>query len=157
MARGKPIPNIRIIDNKKVWVTPDEFRYYEEICKGYDRPNFNGKDLFQDHFEVNDDGVIIFVKPPHKKYSSMEVYTFLISLQVNQILRIIQEEIASLIREAEEKFKEKAAEMNTAMERMNSLIEEVERLKENGFKTNSNKGRKTDDGRVNAGTEGSSS
>jgi hypothetical protein len=87
----------------------------------------------------------------------MEVYTFLISLQVNQILRIIQEQIASLIREADEKFKEKVAEMNTAMEQMKSLIEEVERLKEEGSKPDSNKGCKTDDGRTNSGTEGSGS
>jgi len=173
MARGKPIPNVRIIDNKKVWVTPDEFRYYEEICKGYDRPNFNGKDLFQDHFEVNDEGIIIFVKPPHKKYSSMEVYTFLISLQVNQQLRLIQEQVSTLISEAETKFKEKLEEVSSLkwqideinelkdqlkrIETMQEQWKEVERLKEEEVKANSNKGHKTDDGRVNAGTEGSSS
>lgn len=91
--------SIRIIDNKKVLMTPDEYSFYEEICKEYSRPNFNGKDLFQDHFESNNEGIIIFVKPPHKKYSSMEVFTFLISLMVNQQLRIAQEQVQSMISE----------------------------------------------------------
>jgi hypothetical protein len=126
MARS----TIRIIDNKKVLVTQDEYGLYEEICKGYDRPNFKGKDLFQDHFEVNEAGVIIFVKPPHKKYSSMEVYTFLVSLQVNQQLRIAQEQIQTMIREADEKFKEKLAEVESLKEDLKSLKVEVERMKE---------------------------
>jgi hypothetical protein len=118
----------RIIDNKKVSMTNDEFMFYEEICKGYDRPNFKGKDLFQDHFEVNDDGIIIFVKPPYKKYSSMEVFTFLISLMVNQQLRISQEQVISLIGEAKQKFSEQFAEIDTLKQELQSYKEEVERM-----------------------------
>lgn len=128
---------IRIIDNKKVSMTNDEYLSYEDICKGYDRPNFKGKDLFQDHFEVNEDGVIIFVKPPHKKYSSMEVFTFLISLMVNQQLRIAQDQIATMISEARQKFSEQFAEIDAFKKELQSYKEQVEQdssvpLKENG-------------------------
>lgn len=117
---------IRIIDNKKVSMTNDEYSSYEEICKGYDRPNFKGKDLFQDHFEVNDDGIIIFVKPPHKKYSSMEVFTFLISLMVNQQLRIAQDQVATMISEARQKFSEQFSEIDTLKKELQSYKEQVE-------------------------------
>jgi hypothetical protein len=119
---------MRIIDNKKVSMTNDEFMFYEEICKGYDRPNFKGKDLFQDHFEVNDDGIIVFVKPPYKKYSSMEVFTFLISLMVNQQLRISQDQVVTLIGEAKQKFAEQFAEIDTLKQVLQSYKEEVERM-----------------------------
>ena len=117
----------RIIDNKKVSMTNDEFTFYEEICKGYDRPNFKGKDLFQDHFEVNDDGIIVFVKPPYKKYSSMEVFTFLISLMVNQQLRISQDQVITMIGEAKHKFAEQFAEIDSLKQVLQSYKEEVER------------------------------
>lgn len=136
--------SIRIIDNKKVSMTPDEFRFYNEICKGYDRPNFNGKDLFQDHFETNEDGIIIYVKPPHKKYSSMEVFTFLISLQVNQQLRIAQEQVHALVREAEDKFKDKFKAFDSLQEEVKSLKQEVEYLKEEPVKGNSKRSKTND-------------
>jgi hypothetical protein len=128
---------VRIIDNKKVLMTPDEHALYQEICKAYDRPNFNGKDLFQDHFEVNDNGIILFVKPPHKKYSSLEVFTFLISLQVNQQLRIAQEQVFSLVKEAETKVKEAFSELDSLKKSMKSLREDVEGTKEQAIKDNS--------------------
>lgn len=106
----------RIIDNKKVLLTNDEFLLYEEICKGYDRPNFKGKDLFQDHFETNEDGIIVFVKPPNKKASSMEVFTFLLSIMVNQQLRIARNQFQTMISEVKEKF--------------NSDFQEIAKLKE---------------------------
>jgi hypothetical protein len=121
---------VKIIDNKKVWLTNDEYLAYQEICKGYDRPNFQGKDLFQDHFEVNDDGIIIFVKPPHKKYSSMEVFTFLISLMVNQQLRISQEQISSLVNEAAKKYTEQLKEIIELKKELLELKKTVEQTKD---------------------------
>jgi ribosomal protein S17E len=112
---------IRIIDNKKVLMTNDEFLLYEEVCKGYDRPNFKGKDLFQDHFEANEDGIIVFVKPPNKKVSSMEVFTFLISIMVNQQLRIAQNQFQTMIREVKEKFTKDFEEIATLKEELNNI------------------------------------
>jgi hypothetical protein len=129
---------IRIIDNKKVRMTNEEFSFYEEICNGYDRPNFNGKDLFQDHFEVNDDGIIIFVKPPHKKYSSMEVFTFLISLMVNQQLRISQDQVQTLVEEVKQKVTEQLVEIDSLKQVLQSYKEEVERLNAAAIKADDN-------------------
>jgi len=117
----------RIIDNKKVAMTNEEFTFYEEICKGYDRPNFKGKDLFQDHFEVNNDGIILFVKPPQKKYSSMEVFTFLLSLMVNQQLRISQDQVHTLVEEIKQKATEQFAEIDALKQAFKSYKEDVER------------------------------
>jgi len=128
----------RIIDNKKVSMTNDEYSFYEEICKGYDRPNFKGKDLFQDHFEVNDDGIIIFVKPPYKKYSSMEVFTFLVSLMVNQQLRAANDQMATLAEEAKQKFTEQFAEIDALKIVLESYKEEVERMNVALLKTDDN-------------------
>ena len=44
---------LRIIDNKRVELTNDEWKTYQEICSSYDKPNFQGKDLFKDIFETN--------------------------------------------------------------------------------------------------------
>ncbi len=117
---------MRIIDNKKVSMTNEEFVFYQEICKGYDRPNFKGVDLFQDHFEVNEDGIIVFVKPPHKKYSSMEVFTFLVSLMVNQHLRLSQDQVQTLVEEAKQKFIEQLSEIDELKKTLQSYKEEVE-------------------------------
>lgn len=129
---------IRIIDNKKILLTNDEYSSYEEICRAYDRPNFKGKDLFQDHFEVNEDGIIIFVKPPHKKYSSMEVFTFLISLMVNQQLRIAQDQISTMIIEARQKFVEQFAEIDSLKKELASYKEKVEQTNPELLKVNGN-------------------
>lgn len=91
---------MRIIDNKKVDLASDEYSMFQSICRSYDRTNFKGEDLFQDHFEVNNDGIIIFVKPPSKRYSSLEVYCFLISIMVNQHMRIMYAQNQALLVEA---------------------------------------------------------
>lgn len=126
MARTPSV--VRIIDNKKVALTNEEFLVYEEICRGYDRPNFKGNDLFQDHFEVNDDGIILFVKPPQKKYSSMEVFTFLLSIMVNQQLRISQDQVHTLVEEAKQKFIEQFTEIDNLKKDLQAYKEEVERM-----------------------------
>lgn len=113
--------NFRIIDHKKVSITDDEYNAYQEICKGYDRTNFQGKDLFQDHFEVNEDGIIIFVKPPHKQYSSLEVYTFLTSLMVNQHLRISQQQISLLVQEARQVITDQIKEIEELKKEISML------------------------------------
>lgn len=93
---------IRIIDNKKVDVTEDEYQAYQKLCRSYDRPNFKGEQLFIEHFESNNDGIILFVKPPHHKYSSLEVYCFLVSIMTNQHLRLAHLQVEMLVKEARE-------------------------------------------------------
>lgn len=106
---------LQIIDHKRIEMTNDEYTMYESICKSYDDPKVNrsGKDLFQDHFQVNDKGIIIFVKPPSKKYTSLEVFCFLLSLMQNQHLRIIQEQNQIMIKETETKINSLIGEVNS--------------------------------------------
>ena len=94
---------IRIIDNKKIALTDDEFKLYQEMCKSYDAEYFQGSDLFKGLFETDDKGFIIFLKTP-KQLTSMEVWMFLINLMVhqhidcglNEIERIRQEYLKEL-------------------------------------------------------------
>lgn len=87
---------IRIIDNKKINLTADEFALYNKIATSYDRQNFQGKDLFKGLFETDDNGIIIFLKPPTAKYTSMEVYMFLIGVMVHQHLGVACEHVDKL-------------------------------------------------------------
>lgn len=96
---------IRIVDNKKVEMTPSEFQYYQEICKAYDRTNFQGKDLFKDLFEVDGDGILIMLKAP-TSFTSMEIYMFLMALMQQQHLRIMHNNVAKMIEEGKQVIEE---------------------------------------------------
>lgn len=106
---------IKLIDHKRIDMTNDEFSAYKALCRSYDdsKANRKGEDLFIDHFEVNGDGIITFVKPPNKRYSSLEVYCFLISIQVNQHLRINREQCVSMVNEANAKLQPLVEELKT--------------------------------------------
>ena len=71
---------IRVVDNKKVEMTDDEYEMYNKIVKSYTDITGKGEDLFIDLFESNDDGVIIFLKPPSKRRTSLEVFLFLMAV-----------------------------------------------------------------------------
>jgi hypothetical protein len=109
---------IRIIDNKKVDLTNDEFSLYEKICRSYDRPNFKGEYLFEDLFESDDKGFIIFLKPP-TNYTTPEVVFFLINIMVHQHLRKSCGEADAVIAEARKTIFE-----------MRELIDELKKINE---------------------------
>lgn len=94
----------KIIDNKQVDITHDEYELYKRICESYDRPNFEGKELFKEHFEVNAHGIITMVKPPQGKYTTMEVHAFLLSLAQNQHLRLMHEQLNMFVKEASQRI-----------------------------------------------------
>ncbi len=97
----------RIIDNKKVEMTEDEWRLYEEICHSYDNPpTQRGKDLFIDLFEVDNDGIIIYLKPPNFRPCSFEVMFFLMGLMSHQHLRVMYKKVDEKLKEIDE-LKEK--------------------------------------------------
>jgi hypothetical protein len=106
----------RIIDHKRVDMSDDEWKLYEKICKSYNRPNFEGKSLFEQHFEVNDAGIIVFVLPPQKKRTSLEVYCFLTSVMVNQHTRLMHAQVEALVREAKQAIAEAIASLKSSVE-----------------------------------------
>lgn len=95
----------RIIDKKKVEMTNDEWNMYESICRSYDDINFKGLELFMDLFETDDNGIIVFLRPPSTRKTSFEVFLFLMSLMTNQHLRSIHKQVDELCAEVKEKIK----------------------------------------------------
>lgn len=91
---------IRIIDHKKVALTNDEYKLFQEICAAYDRPKFKGVDLFKDLFESDDRGRVLFIRPPNKNYSSHEVIYFLITVMTHQYLSDSCAAVESFLQEA---------------------------------------------------------
>lgn len=80
---------MRIIDNKKIDLTQHEWDTYQAILKSYDQ----GAELFKDLFETDENGIIIFLKPPSKRFTSLEVITFLQSTMLHQHIRLMYAEI----------------------------------------------------------------
>lgn len=89
--------SIKIIDNKKIEMTEDEFKFYQDICVNYDRQNFNGKEIFKGLFEVDDRGIIIFIKPPTTRQTSMEAYLFITSIFWHQHMRLMHQKVDTLV------------------------------------------------------------
>jgi hypothetical protein len=97
--------SIRIIDNKKVEITDDEWTMYNSIAHSYDRQNFKGEDLFKDLFETNDKGIIVFLRPPSVRQVSMEVVCFLQILMMHQHIRLMENKMERLCAKVEDKLK----------------------------------------------------
>lgn len=114
---------LRIIDNKRVDLTDSEFQLYQEICKAYNTPNRKGEDYFKELFETDKNGIIIFLKPPTKAYSSMECYMFLVNVMIHQHLGSACERSDSVIKEAKSVIAE-----------MRALIQEVKSSREGSSK-----------------------
>jgi hypothetical protein len=96
-----------VIDNKKVDLTPDEWALYQNIVQSYTTPTNKGQDLFIDLFEVDENGIIIFLRPPSKRQTSFEVFLFLIAIQTQQHLRLMYKRIDDMCDQIKEKLKEK--------------------------------------------------
>lgn len=90
----------RIIDNKKIDLTEAEYALYQKICGSYSQ----GKDLFKDLFETDENGLIVFLIPP-VKFFSMEVVIYLQNIMVQQWMRKIYSEHQEALKELEQKLK----------------------------------------------------
>lgn len=108
----------RIISNKRIDLTEDEWRLYQEICRSYDKPNFKGSDLFAELFETDDKGIITFLKPP-TRFTSMEVFLFMMSVMQHQHLRVMYTRVDEAI-----------ADCKSVTEKGKQLILELEKRRE---------------------------
>jgi len=99
------ITTIRIIDNKKLSLTEQEWGLYQSMCRAYDRTNFKGEELFKDLFESDENGVITFIKPPSTRYTSIEVFLFVVSIMVHQHLRHMYNELHAVMDEVKKELK----------------------------------------------------
>lgn len=96
-----------IIDKKKVDLTADEFETYKRIVTAYTQvPYQKGEDFFIDLFEVDDDGIIIFLKPPSQRQVSLEIFLFVMSIMQHQHMRKMEEQVNAVCKRMEDKLKE---------------------------------------------------
>ena len=97
---------MHVIDNKKIDLTSDEWDMYKKIVKSYTTPTNKGEDLFIDLFETDDNGIILFLKPPSKRMTSFEVFLFLMSIQQHQTIRIMYGKVDDICNQMKEKIVE---------------------------------------------------
>jgi hypothetical protein len=97
---------MKIIDNKKIDLTNDEWKMYQNIVKSYTTLTNKGEDLFMDLFETDDAGIIIYLKPPSKRQTSFEVYLFLMSIMVHQHLRVMHNQVSDISAQMKAKINE---------------------------------------------------
>lgn len=98
--------SIRIVDNKKVEMTDDEWLLYQKIVKSYTSLTNKGEDMFIDLFEADDHGIILFLKPPSKRQTSFEVFLFLMALQQQQHIRLMYQQVDDVCAQMKAKIKE---------------------------------------------------
>ena len=97
---------IRVVDNKKLEMTDDEYKMYGKIVASYTTSTNRGEDMFQDLFHTDEKGIIVFLIPPSKRQSSFEVFLFLMSLQSHQHLRLMHEQVDDVCKQMKEKMAE---------------------------------------------------
>lgn len=95
---------IRVVDSKRLDMTDDEWGIYNNIVKSYTTVSNKGEDYFMELFETNDDGIIMFLRPPSKRQTSLEVFLFLMSLQCHQHLRLMHNQIDEAVGEIKKKL-----------------------------------------------------
>lgn len=105
----------RVINNKRIDLTEDEFRLYQEICRSYDKPNFKGSDLFAELFETDEKGIITYLKPP-TRYTSMEIFLFMMSVMQHQHLRVMYNRVDEAISDCKQ-ITDKAKEVISELEK----------------------------------------
>lgn len=97
---------IRIVDCKKLDMTEDEYALYQKIVRSYTTATNKGEDLFIDLFESDEEGIIIFLKPPSRRQSTLEVFLFLMALFQHQHLRLMHNEVSSVCDQMKKKMQE---------------------------------------------------
>jgi hypothetical protein len=95
---------IRVIDNKKIDLTEDEWKMYQSICSEYTTPTFKGTDLFTDLFETNNEGVIVFLKPPKTKRTTLEAWLYLAAVYQHQHMRNLYKHVDDKLSELTNSF-----------------------------------------------------
>lgn len=97
--------SLHVVDNKKVEMTDDEWALYQKICKSYTVGPNKGEDMFIDLFETDDNGIIMFLKPPSKRGTSFEVFFFMMALFQHQHLRLMHQQVDEMCAYVKDKVK----------------------------------------------------
>ena len=102
---------VRIVDNKKVDMTEDEWLLYQKIVKSYTTATNKGEDLFIGLFETDNNGIIMFLRPPAQRRTSFEVYLFLMALFQHQHIRLMHDQVDDICGQMKTKIQELDAKL----------------------------------------------
>lgn len=97
---------LHVINNKKIDLTYDEWDMYQKIVKSYTSATNKGEDLFMDLFETDNNGIIMFLRPPSKRQTSFEIFLFLMAIQQQQHIRIMYAQVADICKQMKDKMSE---------------------------------------------------
>lgn len=87
-------------------MTNDEWILYQNIVRSYTVGQNKGEDLLIDLFHTNEQGLIVLLKPPSKRQTSLEIFLFLMTLQQNQQLRLMENQMIDMANQLKDKIKE---------------------------------------------------
>ncbi len=110
---------VGIIDNKKIDLTEDEWSMYHKIVKSYTNMTNKGEDLFIDLFETDNNGIIIFLRPPTRRQTSFEVFLFLMSIFQHQHLRLMHTQVDDVCRQMKDKIQEMDEKISSKISKKN--------------------------------------
>ena len=105
---------IRAVDNKRLFLTDPEFKYYKSLVEEF------GEEQFKGLFETDKDGYILSISPPLDRNISMGVLFFTLNIMMNQRLT-----------SAKNFFEKKIATMDSEtniLEKVAALEERIEKL-----------------------------
>lgn len=112
---------LRQIDNKDIDLTDDEWAMYQKICSSYDTTTYKGSTMFKGLFEVNNNGLIVFLKPPTESHTSLEALFFIQNIYHHQHLRVLYGRVNEAIfalKEKEKELDEKLKVLDEKLKRM---------------------------------------
>jgi hypothetical protein len=97
---------LRVVNNKRLDMTEEEWTMYQKIVKSYTTATNKGEDLFIDLFETDGRGVIVFLRPPTARRTTLEVFLFLMALMQHQHLRLMQDQVDDMCNQVKKKLSE---------------------------------------------------
>lgn len=95
-----------VINNKRIDLTESEWSMYTKIVASYTTATNKGEDLFNDLFETDNRGIIIFLKPPSKQRTSFEVFLFLMAVFQHQHIRLMYQQVDDIVAQMKTKMQE---------------------------------------------------
>jgi hypothetical protein len=110
---------IKVIDNKRVDLTIDEIQMYQKIVASYTTATNRGEDLFIDLFETNEQGTIIFLKPPSTRRIPLEVFLFLVCIFEQQHVRLMYQNLSDMSNQLTAKMQEYDQKIKDLDDRIN--------------------------------------
>ncbi len=86
---------------------------YLDIVESYTKvPYQKGEDFFIDLFETNEQGMIVFLKPPSQRQVSLEIFLFMMCVMQHQHIRNMYNQVESLSKQLTKKIDDDLKEKN---------------------------------------------